>query len=146
MFNNSLDRRWRIIIETLLNVLVAFFVFRVPIELSFYRSLASRWDLNEHMTSRDNDILLYSLARCLAISPTKCHPQLRRAVRREAYENVIPSSQSPYRAIPANVVSHFSSSLRFSLGLFSGAVAYVFYEGMPPAWCTCIQKETENKR
>lgn len=80
---------------------------------------------NERVTSRDNDILLYSPARCLAISPTKCHPRLRRAVQREAYENVIPSSQSPYRAIPANVVSHFSSSLRFSLGLFSGAVAYV---------------------
>jgi len=80
---------------------------------------------NKRVTSRDNDILLYSPARCLAISPTKCHPRLRRAVRREAYENVIPSSQSPYRAIPANVISHFSSSLRFSPGLFSGTVAYV---------------------
>lgn len=49
---------------------------------------------NERVTSRDNDILLYSPARCLAISPTKCHPRLRRAVQREAYENVIPSSQS----------------------------------------------------
>lgn len=44
-----------------------------------------------------NDILLYSPARRLAISPTKCHPRPRRAPRQEAYENVIPSSRSPYR-------------------------------------------------
>lgn len=101
-------------------------MLRVSSELSFLPFAPfSIGSPNERVTSRDNDILLYLLARCLAISPTKCHPRLQRAMQREAYENVIPSSQSPYRAIPANVVSHFSSSLRFSLGLFSGAVAYV---------------------
>lgn len=115
-----------VIIETLFNISIMFFMLRVPSELSFLPFAPfSIESPNERVTSRDNDILLYSPARCLAISPTKCHPRLRRAIQREAYENVIPSSQSPYRAIPANVVSHFSSSLRFSLGLFSGAVAYV---------------------
>lgn len=52
---------------------------------------------NERATDPHNDILVYSPARRLAISPTKCHPRTRRATRQEAYENVIPSSRSPYR-------------------------------------------------
>lgn len=134
MFNNSLDR---ILIISKLCLMFQLrsscFVFLANFRFPF--APFSVRPPNERVTSRDNDILLYSPARCLAISPTKCHPRLRRAVRREAYENVIPSSQSPYRAVPANVVSYFSSSLH-SAWVYFQARLHTFCGGMPPAWCT----------
>lgn len=89
---------------------------------------------NERATSRDNDILLYSPARRLAILPAKCHPRPRRAVRREAYENVIPSSRSPYCALPPQPMSfrifraHYASDR-----VYFQAWLHTFCEAMPPA-------------
>lgn len=96
--NNWLARA-RVIIEILLDVSVAALLpsrasanLQVSLPIPRTRSVGFP---DEHATSRDNDILLYSPARRLAISPTKCQPRPRRAARREAYQNVIPSSRSP---------------------------------------------------
>lgn len=126
-----------------------FTVSRVSSELSFRPLHSPRRAVSpdERATSRDNDILLYSPARRLAISPTKCHPRPRRATRSLRKCHTFVSKSLPTRVIPTDVVSHFSSSLRFSPGLFSNVVAYVpLKECRHDTPCVQVKREKEKMR
>lgn len=116
-------------------------------------SLPSRsWRISSPNERRDKS-RQWHFTLLAAPSASSCHfarkmsPRATPSVARR--ENVIPSSRSPYSSPPADVVSHFSSWLRSSPGLFSGsggaaAVAYV----LPPgSRCTLHSREDgKNKR
>lgn len=137
MLNNSLDGTW-IIIETLFNVSITFFIFRVLLakRFRFFRSPPSPWNLP--MSVWQVATMTFYFTRRLVVLPfhpqnvtrdsdALCNEKLTKMSYLRLKVPTAPSQPMSFRIFRA----HYASAW-----VYFQARLHTFRGGMPLAWCT----------